>query len=202
MRHVVKTLPGLRLNGTTLSGLLPTEYVTSLGDLFGEMLGVMVVVTDMDGEPLTEPSNQCGLFKLINEDPGAVRECVAGWRELAHDLDLAPRFAPSHLGLLCARSYVRVGSELRGIILAGGVAPRNWPPTTEQVGKMSAEFGVDADVLSDHLDEVFHLDAQAEQRVLSLLPRLARFLSEVANERKQVLSKLDAIAALAGASPS
>jgi hypothetical protein len=67
---------------------------------------------------------------------------------------------------------------------------------------MSAEFGVDADVLSDHLDEVFHLDAQAEQRVLSLLPRLARFLSEVANERKQVLSKLDAIAALAGASPS
>lgn len=202
MRHVDKTLPGLRLNGTTLSGLLPTEYVTSLGDLFGEMLGVMVVVTDMDGEPLTEPSNQCGLFKLINEDPGAVRECVAGWRELAHDLDLAPRFAPSHLGLLCARSYVRVGSELRGIILAGGVAPRNWPPTTEQVGKMSAEFGVDADVLSDHLDEVFHLDAQAEQRVLSLLPRLARFLSEVANERKQVLSKLDAIAALAGASPS
>ncbi|MGZ5384254.1 MAG: PocR ligand-binding domain-containing protein [Acidimicrobiia bacterium] len=202
MRHVDKTLPGLSLNGTTLSGLLPTEYLTSLGDLFGEMLGVMIVVTDMDGEPLTEPSNQCGLFKLINEQPGAVRECVAGWRELAHDLDLVPRFAPSHLGLLCARSYVRVGSELRGIILAGGVAPRNWPPTIEQVGKMSDEFGVDADLLSDHLDEVFHLDAQAEQRVLSLLPRLARFLSEVANERKQVLSKLDAIAALAGASPS
>jgi hypothetical protein len=166
------------------------------------MLGVMVVVTDMDGEPLAEPSNQCGLFKLVNDQPGAVRQCVAGWRELAHDLDLAPRFAPSHLGLMCARSYVRVGSELRGIILAGGIAPAHWPPPVAKVEQMSAEFGVDADLLADHLDDVFHLDPQAEQRVLALLPRLARFLSEVANERKQLLSKLDAIAALAGASPS
>ena len=67
---------------------------------------------------------------------------------------------------------------------------------------MSAEFGVDADLIAEHLDDVFHLDPQTEQRVLALLPRLARFLSEVANERKQLLSKLDAIAALAGASPS
>jgi excisionase family DNA binding protein len=202
MRTVAKTLPDLNLDGHSLSGLLPTEYLSLLGDLFGEMLGVMVVVTDMDGEPLAEPSNQCGLFKLVNDQPGAVRQCVAGWRELAHDLDLAPRFAPSHLGLMCARSYVRVGSELRGIILAGGIAPVHWPPPVAKVEQMSAEFGVDADLLADHLDDVFHLDPQSEQRVLALLPRLARFLSEVANERKQLLSKLDAIAALAGASPS
>ena len=202
LRPVAKTFPDRNVNATPLSGLLPTEYLISLGDLFGEMLGVMVVVTDMEGEPLAEPSNQCGLFKLVNDHPDAVRQCIAGWRELAHDLELAPRFAPSHLGLMCARSYVRVGSELRGIILAGGIAPERWPPPDGQIDQMSAEFGVDADQLCDHIDEVFHLDAQAEQRVLALLPRLARFLSEVANERKQLLSKFDAIAALAGASPS
>jgi len=61
---------------------------------------------------------------------------------------------------------------------------------------------IDADSVADHLDEVFYLDDETAQRVLSLLPRLARFLSEIINERRQLLSKLDAIAALAGASPT
>jgi excisionase family DNA binding protein len=189
-------------NGNALGSVLPAEYVTSIGDLFGEMLGVMVVVTDMEGTPLADPSNQCGLFRLINEQPGAVTQCIHGWRDLAHDLDLAPRFAPSHLGLLCARSYVRVGSELRGIILAGGIAPEQWPPAPAEIEQISSDFGVEADDILTHVDEVFHLDTAAQQRVLDLLPRLARFLSEVANERTQLLSKLDAIAALAGASSS
>jgi excisionase family DNA binding protein len=189
-------------NGDVLSNLLPAEYITAMGDLFGEMLGVMMVVTDMEGAPLAEPSHQCGLFRLINEQPGAVARCVAGWRDLAQDLDLAPRFAPSHLGLLCARSYVRVGSELRGIILAGGIAPEQWPPSRSDIEQISLDFGVDAGAILAHVDEVYHLDAAARQRVLDLLPRLARFLSEVANERTQLLSKLEAIAALAGASPS
>lgn len=189
-------------NGTTLGNFLPTEYVTAIGDLFGEMLGVMVVVTDMDGTPLAEPSHQCGLFRLINEQPGAVARCADGWRDLAHDLDLVPRFAPSHLGLLCARSYVRVGSELRGIILAGGIAPLDWPPSSAEIAQISADFGVDGDDVAAHLEEVYRLDEAEQQRVLDLLPRLARFLSEVANERTQLLSKLDAIALLAGGSTS
>lgn len=194
--------PSLELaaDGSPLHGLLPADYITSIGDLFGEMLGVMVVVTDMDGEPLAPPSNQCRLFTLINEQPGAVQQCVAGWRDLAHDLDLAPRFAPSHLGLLCARSYLRVGSELRGMILVGGIAPAEWPPTDEELERISSEFGVDADLVREHIKDVFYLDDDGRERVLALLPRLARFLSEVTNERKQLLSKLDAIAALAGAS--
>jgi len=203
MRPIAKQpVPDLVANGSSLNGLLPTDYITSIGDLFGEMLGVMVVVTDMDGEPLAPPSHQCSLFTLINEQPGAVQQCVAGWRELAHDLEMAPRFAPSHLGLLCARSYLRVGAELRGIILVGGIAPENWPPTEDELERIASEFGVDADLVREHINDVFYLDEDGRERVLTLLPRLARFLSEVTNERKQLLSKLDAIAALAGTSSS
>ena len=196
--------PSLQLadNGSPLNGLLPTDYITSIGDLFGEMLGVMVVVTDMNGEPLAPPSHQCRLFTLINEQPGGVQQCVTGWRELAHDLEMAPRFAPSHLGLLCARSYLRVGAELRGIILVGGIAPEDWPPTEDELERIASEFGVDADLVRGHIKDVYYLDDAGRERVLTLLPRLARFLSEVTNERKQLLSKLDAIAALAGASSS
>ncbi len=64
---------------------------------------------------------------------------------------------------------------------------------------MAAEFGADPGILADHIDEVFHLDEAERQKVLALVPRLARFLSEVANERTRLLGKLGAIAALAAA---
>ena len=62
-----RTATDVDLNANSLDTLLPPEYVTSIGALFGETLGVMVVVTDMDGNPLAEPSHQCGLFKLVND---------------------------------------------------------------------------------------------------------------------------------------
>ncbi len=182
--------------------LIPSGCIRSIGDLVGEILGVMVVVTDMEGNPLAEPSNPCGLFETVNRRPGAVRRCVAAWRDLALDLDLAPRFVPSHLDLLCARSYLRVGSELRGIILAGGIAPADWPPSSDRVADMAADFDVEPEAISAHLDDVYHLDEGARQRVLDALPRLALFLSEVAGERTELLGKLEAIAALAGPTPT
>ena len=72
----------------------------------------MLVVTDMDGDPITEVSHPCGLFTTIHTVPNAVQQCVESWRLLGARIDLEPRFTPSHLGLLCARGLIRVGTEL------------------------------------------------------------------------------------------
>lgn len=195
-----RVTPGGPVDLGTLNGpvsLLPAGYIRLIGDLVGEMLGVMVIVTDMTGSPLAEPSNQCGLFRAVNERSGAVQRCVSSWRDLADDLDPTPRFVPGHLDLLCARSYLRVGSELRGIVLLGGIAPSDWPPSPDRVEGMAAEFGISPATVRHHLDEVYRLDDRARRQALDALSRLARFLSEVATERKTLLGKLDAIAALA-----
>ncbi len=181
-----------------LGDLLPREYVDEMAELLGKLLGVMIVVTDMHGRPVAEASNQCGLFSAVNENDDAVSRCVASWKRLADEIDLRPRFTPSHLGLLCARSYVRVGSELKGMVLAGGIAPESWPPSAPEVETIAESFGVPIDLIKSHIHEVYRLDDAQRESVLSYLPRMAQMLSHIATERTNHLAKLDAIATLAG----
>ena len=190
--------PAVPTNGA-LAALLPREYVDDLSELLGRLLGVMVVVTDMDGRPISTAANACGLFEAINETDDAVSRCVVSWKRLADGLDLQPRFLPSHMGLLCARSFVRVGSELKGMVMVGGVAPDPWPPAPGELETIAEAFGVPFHVVENHVDEVYRLDEADRNRVLEYLPRMAQMLSHIANERTNHLAKLDAIATLVGA---
>jgi excisionase family DNA binding protein len=186
-------------SGTTksdLADLLPHECVQLIQNTFADALGVMLVITDMDGQPITEVSHPCGLFKVISQNPHALQNCIAGWRELGQALDLEPKFSPSHLGLLCARSMIRVGMELKGMVIVGGIAPDNWPPAPEAVRTIAAEFGVSPEALIPHLTEVFYLDEAERGKVLSFMQRIANIVAHIINERQTFMAKLETIASL------
>ena len=148
-----------------------------------------MLVTDMAGNPVTEISHPCGLFAAIQDVPGAVQKCMESWHTLAMRVELAPKFLPSHMGLLCARGLIRVGTELKGMAVVAGVAPKDWPPTSEQVQVMAAEFGVDPQLLLDHLDEVFYLDEVEQVTVLPFVQKIADIMAHIAAERSQLMSK-------------
>jgi PTS system nitrogen regulatory IIA component len=192
---------GIRALGMddSLETLLPSEYVNGMAEILGELLGVMVVVTDMDGRPISDAANPCGLFEAFNENDDAVARCVVSWKRLADHIDLQPRFTPSHMGLLCARSYLRVGTELKGMVLVGGIAPDPWPPSPDELEAIGQAFGVPSELVKSHVHEVYRLDENGRQQVLSYLPRMAQMLSHIATERTNHLAKLDAIATLVGA---
>jgi len=176
--------------------LAPTSCIQPIIDLLADMLGVMLVVTDMQGVPITDVSNPCGLFNAVAQIPGGTAECVAGWQDLAGSSDLEPRFTGSHLGLMCARSFIRVGTELKAMVIAGGIAPGVWPPSDTELESMAQSFGADSADLATHVDEVYELDANARQRVLEALPRVAALISEITTEFRSLRGRLEAIAAL------
>jgi len=120
-------------------------------------LGVMMVVTDLDGRPITEVVNPCPRFLDLARDPGAVAECADEWRELAADASTGPSFHPGRHGFLCARSLVRHGGVSVAMVLAGGVALDGQPA-----------------------DDLYVLDAEHRRRVVATLPRVAALLAEVA----------------------
>jgi excisionase family DNA binding protein len=165
-------------------------------DVIAEMLGVMLVLTDMDGVPLTPVSNPCGLFTAVAEVPGGADECIVGWQELAGARDLGPRFTGSHLGLECARAFVRTGAELTAMVIAGGVAPDGWPPDSEEFSAAATSFGARPGDLSPHIEEVHRLDPQGRRKVLDVLPRLASVIPEMIAEYRSMMTRLDAIASL------
>lgn len=184
-----------------LAATLGPGVLQAVSDILGDALGTMVILTDLQGQPLAAPSNPCGLFEAVHRYPGVLERCISSWRALASEADLEPQWRATPLGFLCARSLVREGSRLVGAVFAGGVAPATWPPEAAEAGRLAAGLGVPVALLEEHAPDVHRLDAAELDRVLHLLPRCAAFLSRLATEHNQLQGRLEAIAALA-AEPS
>jgi len=180
-----------------LESLLPLECVELILDTYADLLGVMLVVTDMDGNPISQISNPCGLFDTISQKPDALQKCIHSWHELATTINLEPRFHKSHLGLLCTRGMVRVGKELKGMIVAGCVAPKNWPPSLEEIGNIAREFNVTPEKITTHLEDVYFLDESQQSKVLEYVQRIANIIAHIVSERNVLMGKLEAIVHLA-----
>ncbi len=119
-------------------------------------LGVMMVYTDMNGEPLTLVANPCRRFESRAGDPTFVSECASEWRQFANDPDFRPQFRVGMHGFECARTFVRSGTQLTGMVLVGGIAP---------------EGQTDSDL--------FVLTESEREHVLAALPDTAALLSRI-----------------------
>lgn len=179
-----------------LVDLLPLECVELIQDSFASLLGVMLVVTNMEGEPITRPSNSCGLFNSVSQEPAAMRKCIQSWQMMATSLELEPHFYTSHLGLLCARALIRVGSALKGMVVAGCVSPDVWPPDGEVLDDIAVELEVNRSLIEERVDEVHRLSHPQKDRVLLYTQRMANIIAHIVNERSTLVTRLEAIANL------
>jgi excisionase family DNA binding protein len=132
------------------------ELQEAVVTMAAKALGVMMVYTDMNGEPLTKVANPCRRFESRAGDPRFVAECASEWRQFANDPDLRPSFRVGMHGFECARSFVRSGTQLTGMVLIGGVAPEG------------------------HADsDLFALTPAEREHVLAALPDTAVLLSRI-----------------------
>ena len=137
---------------------MPLACVQLVQDMVADMLGTMMVVTDMDAHPVTQVSNPSGLFSTLMRGPDALRACMPVWRELAHSPSLAPTFVPNEMGLLCARGLIRMGGDLAVMVVIGGIAPESWPPSDAQVTTIAQPFDVPESAIRAHISDVYRPD--------------------------------------------
>ena len=137
--------------GATQAQKPSTPAVLALIEVAADELGVMMVVTDMNGQPLTGVANPCPWF--TERGDSVLDACVADWRHMADEVRLTPEFSVGPFGFECARAYIRSGNQLVGMVLAGGVAAPGGPAG------------------------MYELDDAARARVLQALPRVAAALS-------------------------
>jgi hypothetical protein len=93
---------------------------------------------------------------------------------------------PTHLGFLCARTFIWVDLKPVGMIVVGGVAPAKWPPSTELVARVAGDVGVPADVLGSAVEEIHDLGLAEQRRVLRLLPQMGDLVSQLATARSRL----------------
>jgi excisionase family DNA binding protein len=174
--------------------IFPLECVQLIQDSFADALGVMILLTDLDGQSITRPSNPCGLFTAAEVSPVARQRCLDLWARIASDPSMTPRFVESHLGLMCARGLIRVGSEIRAMLVLGGFAPPHWPPGDERIVQMAADLDLPPDVLRQHIDQVHRLEAAQQAQALSFVQRIADIFAHIAQERLDLAGRLQRIA--------
>jgi excisionase family DNA binding protein len=172
-------------NGTHDFTLSPMSMAQEVTDLFGDLYGVMVIVTDISGNPITDISNPCGYFSAVSSEAAALDRCIAEWNALGGQYDFEPRLRPSHLGFLCTRAFIRIGNELSGMVIAGGIAPDEWPPTLEHMEEIAVESRVPLSVLENTINDVHHIATDDQDRFLEAVPILARHLSNIATRERK-----------------
>jgi excisionase family DNA binding protein len=138
----------------------------SVVEVMAERLGVMMVVTDLEGHPVTSITNPSDWMKGHDGDPTVIQTCVDEWRELAADVDLSPRLRKGRLGFECARVFIRHEHSLVGMVLAGGISPAGDPHP-----------------------EFHHLDDVARRRLLDTLPMVAALVGRVAVADQDISSE-------------
>lgn len=148
-----------------------------LGALFAELYHVMVVIADPTGRPLTSVINPTRYMAVLARRPEVLDRCFAEWGDLAGEPGTAPLLRPSHLGFLCARAFIRSGFELIGMVVAGGMAPDDWPPSREDLDRIAHESGVVAGELAASVGSVPTMTVGEREAVLHALPTLAIHLS-------------------------
>jgi len=183
-------------NGVSLHELLPVTCAQLIQDAFADILGVMMVVTDMQGQPVTGISNPCGFFAALSQGPDALSQCVRTWQELAAIPSMEPRFHPSEMGLLCAGGLIRVGHELKGMVVIGGIAPEVWPTDPEHLACLAETFGLSPAYVAANADAVYRLDKAAQEKALRSIQRIADIFSHIAEDRNALCGRLRTIASL------
>lgn len=189
---------GLQLrNGGEIAGvggLFPLECVQLMQDTFADALGVMIQVIDLEGQPITQPSNPGGLATAVLASSRARQRCFDLWMSMAHGPALVPRFVESPLGLLCARGLIRVGNEIKAILVVGGIAPPDWPPHEQKVEAIARDLGVGRELIDQHIYEVHRLSPAGEASILLFVQRIADVFAHIAAERMQLHERLQRIA--------
>lgn len=166
---------------------LPRSSTQDVSDLFAELYGVMVIVTDIAGNPLTSVSNPCGYFSAVSGEASALERCITEWKALGNQYDFEPRLRPSHLGFLCTRAFIRVGNELSGMVISGGIAPDNWPPSSAEIEAIAFESRVPTATVERSVNDVHRLSLSDQELLLSGIPTLAKHLSRIAtNEQRPI----------------
>jgi len=182
----------------TLLGSLDPAVTQAVADLAAQTFDAMVVITGMDGFPLTDVANPCGLFSAVANEPTVFPRCIDTWAHYGETPDLVPAWRPSQFGFLCARTFIRVGNELLGMMIVGGIATPDWPPPDAAIDMTADGFGVDRDLVRSHVGEVHRLDDDEKARVLDLLPQFGVLLSQVSAASSSLVGRLGAIASLVG----
>ncbi|HNS52331.1 MAG TPA: PocR ligand-binding domain-containing protein [Anaerolineae bacterium] len=175
---------------------LPKSCIRAIQEILGQALGVGAVTTGLDGAPLTPVANCNPFCALILRSAEGSRHCAASWRSWASEPERSQHTTVCHAGLRYAHGRVEVQGTLVAAVHAGQhlttvASDAEW---ADRIDALAAVCGLDTSALRAALEHVPVLGREAEQRLARLVRKTALTISEIGEERTELVGRLRRIA--------
>lgn len=190
-----ETSPTLAPTPVNSFDVLPLTCLQGIQSLAAEAIGLGAITTDTKGNPLTKMSHPCRFCQLIYESETGRLACLASYAQLAHRTRFGLPQITCHAGLQCLGGAIRINGVETAVFIAGqykSAAQLNQQP----IQQLADAYDLDAHDLAAAAAEVPTFDHAQEQKVMAWLPKLTATLSEIGQERAELLDRLQRIAAM------
>ncbi|RJP61239.1 MAG: response regulator [Candidatus Auribacter fodinae] len=170
--------PEKNIKDFSLKDLIDVSTLQEIQNSFAETTGVASIITDVEGNPITEPSNFCKVCELIRSTKKGSERCVASDKILGEKTEKLKK--PVYEECLSC-GFVDACAP----IFVEGVHVANWLIGQSNIGKVdrtrikgyAIEIGVDPDEMMRAYDSMSSMGIKQFKKILSLLWRLAKNLS-------------------------
>lgn len=149
----------------SLDQLVNIDILQKIQEKFSEATGLAAVIVDIDGTPITRPSNFTKFCTYLRNTQEGLRRCVAcDDRGGRMTYDQKPTVYRCHAGLTDLAAPIIVQNQYIGAFLAGQVmlTPENGDDGKEEMFACLADLNLDKSRLSEFFDLV---EVVAEKRI-------------------------------------
>ena len=162
----------------TTNNFLDIEFFQTLQDRFAEEFGIASIITDVNGVPLTKPSNFTDF--CINH----VRGCEVGLKKCQFfdayggckaKINKKPIIYPCHAGLIDFASPIIMGDTQVGCFLCGQVLTEK--PDEEKFKAYAKELGIDENKYIEALRKVKILPYERIEYIANFLYKISSKMS-------------------------
>jgi excisionase family DNA binding protein len=187
-----------RLVNDDNTDVLPLDCFAAIQDVFAEAMGVGIVTTDLEGNPLTQMSNPRAFCQLLLATPEGRKRCQASWRRLG--VSAAPtQIETCHAGLAYARGKIQVEDEFVAMVFAGQILTT--AAARKRVNATLRDLAHACEIPETKLraaaNQLCVVEPTHADKILRMLTQVAETFSQIGRRRLDLLLRLRRVAQIA-----
>lgn len=179
---------------TPIHDVLPLTCMQGMQNVSAEAMGISATITDTAGKPLTKTSNPCHFCQLIRSSNKGRAACQAHFARLAQQAKSRPHLT-CHAGLQCTSAPITVNNRETAVFIAN---EHTFSPTLNNrqrhIQQVANTYELDSAALSIAASEFSAPNTHQQEKLAGWITRLTDTLSEIGQERADLLGRLQRIA--------
>jgi len=184
--------PDNTLENINLTDVIDLALLQKIQDSFVDATGVSSIITDLDGKPITQPSNFSGVCNLIRKSEKGRANCFKSDKiiGLKAGQEQKPFYGECYsCGFIDAGAPIIVAGKQLGIWMIG--QSNIGKVDDERIKKYALEIGVDPEIMLKEYLQMGNMDIHQFENVTNFLWLMAQEISNLAFNNIQLSKNLE-----------